>query len=157
MAYTIKEVSEKTGVLSSTLRYWARQGLFPFVEKHSNTRYFSQKDLDWVLIVHCLRQTGLSVEKIKEYIDLCIVGDKTIYQRYEIIKTQKAHLETIIDEYNQALEKIERKVEYYENAILKQEADTCNPKNSNMSKHYDNPQNRNYKPLNERVAKELSK
>ena len=33
--YTIKEVSEKTGVSEHTLRFWAKSGFFPFVKRFS--------------------------------------------------------------------------------------------------------------------------
>ena len=115
MAYTIKQVSDKTGILSSTLRHWAKNGLFPLVERDDNdVRYFSNKDLDWVTLIRCLRQTGLSIDKIRDYIHLCMKGDDTILERYEIMKTQREHLKEIIDEYSKAMEKVEYKVKFYE-------------------------------------------
>ncbi|RAZ22579.1 hypothetical protein CHL9752_08900 [Campylobacter hyointestinalis subsp. lawsonii] len=33
MAYTIIEVSKKTGVSPRTLRYWCDNGLFPLIER----------------------------------------------------------------------------------------------------------------------------
>ena len=49
MAYTIIEVEKKTGVSSHTLRFWAKKGLFPFVEKDDNqVKYFSERDVEWV-------------------------------------------------------------------------------------------------------------
>lgn len=36
MAYTIKDVENLTGISSHTLRFWAKKGLFPFVQKDSN-------------------------------------------------------------------------------------------------------------------------
>ena len=35
MAYTIIEVSQKTGVSPRTLRYWCDNGLFPLIEHSS--------------------------------------------------------------------------------------------------------------------------
>ncbi len=34
--YTIKEVSEKTDVSEHTLRFWAKSGFFPFVQRNQN-------------------------------------------------------------------------------------------------------------------------
>ena len=43
MAYTIIEVSQKTGVSPRTLRYWCDNGLFPLIEhSHSGIRYFGK-------------------------------------------------------------------------------------------------------------------
>ncbi|CAM2843736.1 MerR family transcriptional regulator [Helicobacter burdigaliensis] len=63
MVYTIIEVERKTGVPSRTLMFWADKGVFPYVEKDENgVRYFSKKDLQWVLWVDCYRQIGVSIK-----------------------------------------------------------------------------------------------
>lgn len=87
MAYTIIEVERKTGVTSRTLRFWADKGLFPFVQKDSNNvRYFSEKDVQWVLWIDCYRQIGMSIEDIRHYITLCAQGESTAQERLAIIK-----------------------------------------------------------------------
>ena len=84
--YTIKEVAEKMDISEHTLRFWAKSGFFPFVKRNQNNiRQFSDKDLEWVKIVKCLRSVGTENKAIKRYIDLCIVGDSTIEERYKII------------------------------------------------------------------------
>ena len=88
--YTIKDVSDKMDVSEHTLRFWAKSGFFPFVKRNENNiRQFSDNDLEWVRIVKCLRKVGIDNKSIKRYIDLCITGDSTIEERYEIIKTTK--------------------------------------------------------------------
>ena len=77
--YTIKEVAEKMDISEHTLRFWAKSGFFPFITRDKNNiRQFSEKDLDWVKIVKCLRSVGTENKAIKKYIDLCIIGDSTI-------------------------------------------------------------------------------
>ncbi|WP_250541025.1 MerR family transcriptional regulator [Campylobacter jejuni] len=67
MAYTIIEVERKTGVSSRTLRFWLDKGLFPFVEKDKNgVRYFSEKDLEWVIWVDCYRQISMRLRILKD-------------------------------------------------------------------------------------------
>lgn len=84
--YTIKEVAEKMDISEHTLRFWAKSGFFPFVKRNQNNiRQFSDNDLEWVKIVKCLRSVGTENKAIKRYIDLCIVGDSTIEERYKII------------------------------------------------------------------------
>ena len=88
------EVAEKMDVSEHTLRFWAKSGLFPFVQRNKNNiRQFSDKDLDWVRIVKCLRSVGTDNKSIKRYIDLCIIGDSTIKERYEIIRNTKEKAE----------------------------------------------------------------
>ena len=45
--------------------------------------------MGWVRIVKCLRSVGTDNKSIKKYIDLCIIGDSTIKERYEIIRSTK--------------------------------------------------------------------
>ena len=88
--YTIKEVAEKMEISEHTLRFWAKNGFFPFITRNQNNiRLFSEDDLNWVRIVKCLRSIGTETKLVKRYIDLCIIGDSTIPERYEIIKTTK--------------------------------------------------------------------
>ncbi|WP_086243220.1 MerR family transcriptional regulator [Campylobacter devanensis] len=59
MAYTIIEVSQKTGVSPRTLRYWCDNGLFPLIERSSGgARYFSKSDVEWVEWVVRFRKMG---------------------------------------------------------------------------------------------------
>lgn len=47
MAYTIKEVEKETKISTHTLRFWAKKGLFPFVQKDENSvKYFSKSDIE---------------------------------------------------------------------------------------------------------------
>ena len=72
--YTIKEVADKMEVSEHTLRFWAKSGFFPFLQRdNNNIRRFSENDLNWVRIVKCLRSVGTQNKDIKRYIDLCIL------------------------------------------------------------------------------------
>ena len=159
MAYTIKEVELKTGISSHTLRFWAKNDLFPFVQRDdNNVRYFSEQDLGWVAIVHCLRQSGLSVEQIKEYVDLCLLGDGTFEERLHIIQTQRDKTKKIIAQYQKALDKLESKVAFYQNAIFKRDEEMRQKLNPNQLKDYfKNPENKHYKGVGENAAKKLTR
>ena len=57
--YTIKEVADKMVISEFTLLFWAKSGFFPFVKRNQNNiRIFSEYDLEWVIIVKCLRSVG---------------------------------------------------------------------------------------------------
>lgn len=43
MAYTIKKVEKETKISAHTLRFWAKKGLFPFVQKDENSEIFFKK------------------------------------------------------------------------------------------------------------------
>lgn len=128
--YTIKEVAEKMEVSEHTLRFWAKSGFFPFVTRDKNNiRMFSEDDLNWVKIVKCLRSVGTESKLVKRYIDLCIVGDSTINERYEIIKATKEKALKQMEELKNQLEMLDYKEEHYKNLIKHNLRDSWNPMN----------------------------
>lgn len=129
--YTIKEVAEKMDISGHTLRFWAKSGFFPFVKRNQNNiRQFSDNDLEWVKIVKCLRSVGTENKAIKRYIDLCIVGDSTIEERYKIILGTKEKALMQMDELKKQLAILEYKENFYKNLIKNNLKDIWNPMNS---------------------------
>ena len=132
--YTIKEVSEKTDVSEHTLRFWAKSGFFPFIKRdENNIRQFSESDLEWVRIVKCLRSVGIENRSVKRYIDLCIVGDSTIPERYEIIQNTKKKAQQQMKDLKKQLELLEYKEKFYQNLIENNLMDSWNPMNKKKS------------------------
>lgn len=128
--YTIKEVADKMDISEHTLRFWAKCGFFPFVTRNrNNIRMFSDDDLNWVRIVKCLRSVGTESKLVKRYIDLCIAGDSTIAERYEIIKTTKEKALKQMEELKNQLEMLDYKEEHYKNLIKHNLRDSWNPMN----------------------------
>ncbi len=129
--YTIKEVAEKMDVSEHTLRFWAKSGFFPFIKRNeNNTRLFSDSDLDWVKIVKCLRSVGTENKAIKRYIDLCIIGDSTIPERYQIILATKERAKQQMIELQKQLELLDFKENFYQNLIKNNLKDCWNPMNN---------------------------
>ena len=128
--YTIKEVAEKMEVSEHTLRFWAKSGFFPFVKRNENNiRQFSDHDLGWVKIVKCLRSVGTENKSIKRYIDLCLVGDSTIPERFGIIKATRIKALQQMEELKKQLELLDYKESYYEELIRNNKNDKYNPVN----------------------------
>lgn len=129
--YTIKEVAEKMDVSEHTLRFWAKSGFFPFIKRNENNiRLFSDSDLDWVRIVKCLRSVGTENKAIKRYIDLCIIGDTTIPERYGIIQATKIKAQQQMEELKQQMDLLDYKEKYYQNLIKNNLKDGWNPMNN---------------------------
>lgn len=130
--FTIKEVSDKMNVSEHTLRFWAKSGFFPFLTRNNNNvRLFSENDLNWVKIVKCLRSVGTQNKDIKRYIDLCIKGDSTIKERYQIILDTKVKALEQMEELKKQLELLDYKENFYKNLIKNHLEDTWNPMNQN--------------------------
>lgn len=130
--YTIKEVAEKMDISEHTLRFWAKSGFFPFLTRNdNNVRMFSESDLNWVRIVKCLRSVGTQTKDVKRYIDLCIIGDSTIKERYQIILDTKAKALEQMDELKKQLDLLDYKENFYKNLIKNHSEDVWNPMNQN--------------------------
>lgn len=123
MPYTVGEMAKKMNVAPSTLRYYEKEGLLPCVERSSGgTRMFKDEDLEWLNLIECLKQTGMSIKNIKVFIDWCIEGDSTIEKRLELIKNQQEAVLGQIAQMQKTLETLNYKRWYYERA---KEAGTC--------------------------------
>lgn len=128
--YTIKEVAKLMDISEHTLRFWAKSGFFPSITRDSNNvRLFSEHDLGWVKIVKCLRAVGTENKAIKRYIDLCMVGDSTIPERFGIIKATKIKALQQMEDLKKQLELLDYKENYYENLIKNNKKDKYNPVN----------------------------
>ncbi|MEI3272239.1 MAG: MerR family transcriptional regulator [Gemmiger formicilis] len=57
MAYTVGEMARRLGVPASTIRYYDKEGLLPFVGRSSGgIRVFTEKDFEWLRIIECLKK-----------------------------------------------------------------------------------------------------
>lgn len=126
--YTVKEVAKIMNISAHTVRYYDNEGLIPFVTRtQSNIRMFSDYDLSWFRIVHCLRATDLSINDIKTYIDLCLKGDRTIPKRAEIIFNQEKKLQEHLKELQKQMEILQKKKKYYKELLKNKSNDIWNP------------------------------
>lgn len=123
MFYTVGEMAEKLHVAPSTLRYYDKEGLLPFVERSSGgIRMFQEKDFSWLSIIECLKKAGLPIKEIKLFMDWCMQGDGTIDQRLELIKKQRTIVQEQIAQMQETLAMLDYKCWYYETA---KEAGSC--------------------------------
>lgn len=117
MNYTIAQVAEKFGLTTHTIRYYDKEGLLPFVERtESGIRNFKESDFESLTIITCLKQTGMPVKQIREFIELCQEGDASVKKRLALFQQQKKNIEAQIELYKKHLEKVNFKIWYYSTA-----------------------------------------
>lgn len=117
MTYSIGQVAKRLGLTTHTLRYYDKEGLLPSVHKSSSgLRVFTEKDLEWLIIIECLKGCGMHLKDIKHYIDMCMQGDSTIAERLAMFKKQKEHLALQMKQLQAHMEKIDYKIAYYTEA-----------------------------------------
>lgn len=115
----IKKVSELSGVSSDTIRNYERIGLIPPVKRSDNgIRNFDEEDLRWIVFSRQMRNAGLSIESLVEYLTLFQVGNETVPARKEIIADQISELKEKAAELNTAIERLEFKLANYDEHMI---------------------------------------
>lgn len=112
--YTIGQVSKMFGLPISTLRYYDKQGLFPGIERTSGIRRFSDREIEALRIIECLKRSGLEIKDIKQFIDWCVEGPSSYPQRKELFEKQKATVEAEIDHLSKVLDMLKFKCWFYD-------------------------------------------
>ena len=131
MLYTVGEMAKKLGVAPSTLRYYDKEGLLPFVERSgSGIRVFGDSDYAWLQIIECLKKTGMQLKDIKLFIEMAMQGDATIEPRLALIIKQKEAIRAQIAELNETLRMLEFKEWYYKTA--QESGSTTIPENMSL-------------------------
>ncbi len=117
MVYTVGEMAKLLGVAPSTLRYYDKEGLLPFVERSSGgIRMFQESDFEWLRIIGCMKKAGMSIKEIRQYIELALQGNDTIELRLQMFQHQKAVLQEQLKELQHTIEMVNYKCWYYETA-----------------------------------------
>ncbi|CAH2213561.1 MerR family transcriptional regulator [Tepidibacter aestuarii] len=118
MSYTIGQVAKRMNITSSTLRYYDKEGLLPSIDRtEGGIRRFKEEDFEWLSIIECLKNTGMSIKDIKIFIDWCMDGDSTLQQRYDMFLERKLETEKQIKILQDSLDKINYKCWYYKTAL----------------------------------------
>lgn len=118
MSYTIKQAAEIMNVTPTTLRYYDKQGLLPFMErKESGYRIFSEDDIAMLRVIECLKKTGMSIKDIRQFSKWAQMGDDSLQERYEMFLERKRTVEAQMAELQETLDFINYKCWYYETAI----------------------------------------
>ncbi|MGN7413200.1 MerR family transcriptional regulator [Paenibacillus sp. SAF-068] len=118
MNFTIGQIAEKMNISAYTLRYYEREGLLPFVKRNQNgIRVFDEADLEFLHVIYCLKNTGMSIKDIRTFIDWTKEGDSSIQKRFEMFGQRKEEVERQIEELQVYRECIEFKYNYYKRAL----------------------------------------
>lgn len=140
--YTIGQVSKMFGLPISTLRYYDKECLFPDIQKVSGVRQFSDKEIEALKVIECLKKSGLEIKDIKRFMEWCTLGNKTFEQRKKLFEDQKIVVKKEIEKLEKVMDMLEYKCWYYEKAIKDNSEDQImgmlpNKLPSNIQKLYD--------------------
>ena len=111
---TVKEASDFTGLTAHTLRYYERVGLIqPVARNAGGHRRYAQTDLEHLKFLHCLRDSGMSIQGMQQYATLASQGPVTMDARLELLESHKREVQSRIHELEDKLAIIDAKIKRF--------------------------------------------
>ena len=118
MLYTMMQVCKETGMTYQALKFYCNEGLVPNVKRdRRNYRVFDDHDIKWIQSLGCLRNCGLSIAEMKEYLNLCLEGESSIPARKEILSRKKEALLASMQQLREAVDYIDWKQGFYDDVL----------------------------------------
>ncbi|HIR57195.1 MAG TPA: MerR family transcriptional regulator [Candidatus Gallacutalibacter pullicola] len=118
MIYTMMQVCREADLTYQALKFYCNEGLIPNVKRDKNNRrIFDEKDLKWIKDLVCLKKCGMSIQEMKEYLDLCLEGPSTIPKRKEMLTQKQAALRQSIRELEDSVAYIDWKQNFYDEVL----------------------------------------
>lgn len=116
--YSMKQACKKTGLSYDTIKFYCNEGLIPNVKRDKNNyRVFDDNDIGWINSLSCLKKCGMSILEMKEYLKLCLEGEKTIPKRQDILNVKLGELENKIKETKESIAYIKWKQNFYQDVL----------------------------------------
>ncbi|MFE4713820.1 MULTISPECIES: MerR family transcriptional regulator [unclassified Paenibacillus] len=114
MGYSIKTISQKSGLSPYTLRYYEKEGVLPLVARDENgNRCFHDEDIDLISLICCLKDTGMPIAEIKQFVALSKEGGGTLPERRKLLMEHKQEIDRKIEFFQQFSKKIDHKIAYF--------------------------------------------
>ena len=112
---TIAEVSKKYNLTQDTIRYYEKEGLIPTVPRtESGIRNFDEESCNWIEFIKCMRNAGLEIEVLKEYVKLFREGKSTVTKRKELLQKQREKLLEKQKNINETIDRLNYKIKLYD-------------------------------------------
>ncbi len=116
--YTMMQVCKETNMTYQALKYYCNEGLIPNVKRDSNNRrVFDERNVKWIKDLVCLKKCGMSIQEMKEYLDLCLQGESTIPKRKELLAIKQESLRSSVKELEESIAYIDWKQEFYDDVL----------------------------------------
>jgi len=134
--HTVKEAALITGLTEHAVRFYTDKGLVPSVRRDANNiRLFDAESINWLYGVKCLKQSGMPIEDIKTYVDLCLEGDSTVPERSALMKEHREAALVRLEEAKRHVAHLEEKIALYQAILENRTPDTTNPGNWDRLRH----------------------
>jgi DNA-binding transcriptional MerR regulator len=112
--YSPSQVADKTGFSLDTLRYYERIGLLPKIDRTAGgRRRFTETDLGCLLMLRCLRDTGMPIKQMIHFVELTRDTEETVPERLALLEAHDRGIEEQIGQLRDNQKLIRRKITAY--------------------------------------------
>lgn len=116
--YTMKQVCQEASISYETLKFYCNQGLVPNVKRDKNNyRVFDEHDIAWIKGLICLKNCGMSIAEMREYLKMCLEGVASIPKRKEMLEGKRKELLVRIKLLQDSVEYIDWKQDFYDEVL----------------------------------------
>lgn len=116
--YTMLQACRETDMTYEALKFYCNEGLIPNVKRDKNNRrIFDSRDVAWIKSLTCLKNCGMSIQEMKDYLDLCLQGEATIPRRKEILAVKRRELLERIAQLNDSVRYVDEKQQFYDDVL----------------------------------------
>ena len=114
----MKQACEQTGLSYETLKFYCNQGLVPNVKRDAqNRRIFSDRDIRWINSLGCLKNCGMGIQEMRQYLQLCLEGPSSIPERKVILEEKRLELEQELKRVQDSIAYIDWKQQFYDEVL----------------------------------------
>lgn len=97
---------------------YCNEGLVPNVKRDGNNRrIFDEKDVKWIKDLTCLKKCGMSIQEMKDYLELCLQGESTIVPRKKMLAKKQEELRASLRELEDSIAYIDWKQNFYDEVL----------------------------------------
>lgn len=112
--YTIRDLSQRFNIPSSTLRYYEDMGLLENVGRtENNQRIYTEEHIRRLEGINCFKRTGLPIARIQEFYKYESNLEEHIDDIIHLVSEHEENIQTRIAELQQELLHIQHKVRFY--------------------------------------------
>ena len=112
------QVCRELGMTYQTLKFYCNQGLVPYVKRDKNNRrVFDEHDVEWVRSLTRLKRCGMSIEEMRDYLNLCLEGEKSIPDRKKMLAEKRARLGEQMEQIQASMDYIDWKQGFYDDIL----------------------------------------
>lgn len=114
----IAEVCRKYNITADTIRYYEKIGLLPKIPRTKNgIRDFDEESCKWIELIKCMRNAGMEIETLLEYVNLFKKGKSTVQERRNLLEEQREKLIEKQNNINATIKRLDYKLELYDDII----------------------------------------